>query len=549
MRTIKLLIFLIGTSFADEDQSGNGGSIKPDSGAVDVGSQTEVGKSGETDSVEKQERNDVIEPPNNEEVDSNAALKQKLTFQYTIVIDANIDYTPALSDKKSPEYAENAAAVEKVFQTDLTNAGNTKEFSLIGSEATFSIVYGAGATFGKTQLTLDSSFESDVLLTTDLHELKSSFLETLEDDVVAAVTKSDGTYIAKNAKAELSGQMKSDTCHGPTAFIADGKCNCASIRGMTYDRDLQECACNGRSNFYWNEDEGECSCEADYDVDFDGKCRKVTESIEWTRPWTQCATGIKVFGEKVNYGKRSNVIRKFDCKAKDKATEAPWFDCDSTKIKEYELCQNSDDVICADPRATYKTDKGKCICDDELFWTKYGCRTFPTNKSPADAIIAQIDNRLRTIISHDEFQTKGKVEGKTVSILKSQKRKTFKYWKQAERQARNANKRCGRNSRAANPRYPTDIDDIHKTFTELSATATTSIPDLIKLMKLFDSWSKKSLFECDDSGYGNDPTDGVTDKNGAVCDKSNGSKSFKCRLRFEFTNLFNQYSLENQLSW
>merc|ERR1712048_251338 len=529
MRTAKFLIFLLGISFANEDP--------PSNDVSSVNPETPEAPAPISDQTEEQ-------------------TTQKLTFKYTLVIATKIEYSQALSDKSTPEYEENAAAVERVFETDLKNAGTTDNFSLKDLEATFEIVFGPSAILGKTQVTLDSDYESTVSLTTDLHALKSKFLETLRNAVVAATSKSDGIYIAKNARStSLSGKMTSDTCHGVTSYISkpDDTCHCGLIRGMTYDNDLKECACNGNENFYWNEDESKCSCTADYFVDFDGKCRKVTESIEWTRQWTPCQMDQKLFGKSVDYGRRSNVIRKFNCEARSDATKSPWFKCDSDKIKEYEICKNGDNkVICADPRASYKPDHGICLCDDALFWTKYGCRTFPTNKSPAEAIIAQIETRLNAIISADEFKTipsRGKDKGKLVPIQKSQKRKTFKYWNQAQRQARKANQRCGRDSRAANPIYPTDIDAIHKTFVEISATATTSIPDLIKLIKLFDIWSKQSLFECDESGYGNDPTDGVTDKNGAVCDKKNASDTFKCRLRFDFTNLFNQYSGDNPLSW
>merc|ERR1712048_1115570 len=173
MRTAKFLIFLLGISFANEDPPSNDvSSVNP-------------------------ETPEAPAPSSDQTVEGST---QTLTFKYTIVIDANIEYSQALSDKSTPEYEENAAAVERVFETDLKNAGTTDNFSLKDLEATFEIVFGPSAILGKTQVTLDSAYESTVSLTTDLHALKSKFLETLRN-AVAATSKSDGIYIAKNAQA------------------------------------------------------------------------------------------------------------------------------------------------------------------------------------------------------------------------------------------------------------------------------------------------------------------------------------------------------------
>ena len=68
-------------------------------------------------------------------------------------------------------------------------------------------------------------------------------------------------------------------------------------------------------------------------------------------------------------------------------------------------------------------------------------------------------------------------------------------------------------------------------------------------MKLHSDWMKQGIFNCENSGYGKDPSDGDTDADGVVCDNNNKLDTFKCRLQFRWKRLFNVFAGADALTF
>ena len=87
-----------------------------------------------------------------------------------------------------------------------------------------------------------------------------------------------------------------------------------------------------------------------------------------------------------------------------------------------------------------------------------------------------------------------------------------------------------------------DISAIYTSYTAYAAEDITSISALTGLMQLYNDWLKKGIFNCRNSGYGPNPSDGKADNAGVVCDNTNSKKTFKCRLQWQWPQLFNAYA-------
>jgi len=67
---------------------------------------------------------------------------------------------------------------------------------------------------------------------------------------------------------------------------------------------------------------------------------------------------------------------------------------------------------------------------------------------------------------------------------------------------------------------------------------------LTNLMQWINRFMKYGIWNCGDSGYGNDPNDGGTDANGVTCSRANMNDNFKCRLQ---TRLADNYEAASDI--
>ena len=82
------------------------------------------------------------------------------------------------------------------------------------------------------------------------------------------------------------------------------------------------------------------------------------------------------------------------------------------------------------------------------------------------------------------------------------------------------------------------------------ALADDSAAAIADLSKLYYKWLKNTIFNCQNSGFGPDPSDGFTDASGlSAFTPSNWRRSFKGRLTFRFAKLFNKYAGANTLTF
>lgn len=90
---------------------------------------------------------------------------------------------------------------------------------------------------------------------------------------------------------------------------------------------------------------------------------------------------------------------------------------------------------------------------------------------------------------------------------------------------------------------------MYTNYESYSAEADNDTDAVVDLIKLYNTWLKQNVFSCTNSGYGTDPQDGNTDVNGVTCSRSNSVDSFKCRVQYRFSRMFNAYAGSNTLTF
>jgi len=65
---------------------------------------------------------------------------------------------------------------------------------------------------------------------------------------------------------------------------------------------------------------------------------------------------------------------------------------------------------------------------------------------------------------------------------------------------------------------------------------------LKNLLQWINRFMKTTIWNCKNSGFGNDPTDGSTDANGAVCTAANQGSIYKCKIQSQIAKNFKSAS-------
>jgi len=86
-----------------------------------------------------------------------------------------------------------------------------------------------------------------------------------------------------------------------------------------------------------------------------------------------------------------------------------------------------------------------------------------------------------------------------------------------------------------------EIRTIYSDYTTLLAEDDTSVTAIVDLVKLYNSWLQNGIYNCENSGFGSDPSD-LDDPTGATCNRNNSVANFKCKIQFRFRRLFNSYA-------
>jgi len=227
-------------------------------------------------------------------------------------------------------------------------------------------------------------------------------------------------------------------------------------------------------------------------------------------------------------------MKTLTCTTDSSATAAPWISgCTVSRSKIYEDCDDST-VICTDYNAEYDSSLGYCTCSSGYTDSTYGCQEWDDAASSiSDDIVDEITTRLQAIYDAGTYSA-------FTSTKLSKMIGSTKFWpKMKSKAADKADSVCGKRSRAANTYYYAAIQDLYDDFETYSAESSTDLSTLTSLVQLYNTFLKKGIWNCNNSGYGDDPTDGSTDANGVTCTNANKTDTFKCRLQFRFKKLYN----------
>lgn len=296
---------------------------------------------------------------------------------------------------------------------------------------------------------------------------------------------------------------------------------CDPIRGLTAIGP-DTCACDGTQNFEWDDTTSTCICATGYVPSIDGQCRANTgsDSVLWSADWESCSGSS-----------RKRILKNWACTLDSAATAAPWYSCAVTRNAVTEACNTTDSVICVDYNAEYNATSEVCECSDGYTATTFGCQMFTDITSAAvNDIVDEILTRVTAMEATGNY-----------AKLTSKKTKWESYWNQMKSKAgKRAEGTCGVRSRAANPMFYSELLSIYSSLASYSSEEDTDLDTLTNLVKLFDTYMKQGIFNCENSGYGSDPSDGSTDTGGVTCSNANKKASFKCRVQYRFKAMYNK---------
>jgi len=283
------------------------------------------------------------------------------------------------------------------------------------------------------------------------------------------------------------------------------------------------CQCDADTGFEWDSSTSTCVCMSGYQESIDGICRLESESVKWSGDWGSCSSSV-----------RERTMKTLTCTTDSSATAAPWISgCTVSRSTISEDCDDST-VICTDYNAEYDSSSGTCACSSGYTDTTYGCQEWSDAAGAiSDDIVDEITTRLEAIYNAGTYS-------KFTATKYAKMTGDGKFWPKMKTKANSkANSVCGKRSRAANTYYYAAIQDLYDDFETYSAVSTTDLSTLTSLVELYNTFLKKGIFNCNNSGYGDDPTDGSTDANGVTCTSSNKTGTFKCRLQYRFAALYN----------
>lgn len=279
----------------------------------------------------------------------------------------------------------------------------------------------------------------------------------------------------------------------------------------------------------WKQNLGYCDCNPGLFKSIKGECIAAEENrLQWKGDFGDCTNNI-----------RKRAIREVT-PTDTGATEAPWFGRTVNSWRVTEKCGNDQPDFCLDWFAEFNEDSGVCECIEGYKDSIDGCTPWANGDDAAgQAIMDEILRRLRFIEN----------DGSLSSINQKRLAAFERFFSIMERKAlQKARSGCGNRSRNMHGSILDENISMYRAFQTCLAKGDSNHNAIRELVYLYNQWQQAYIWNCPNSGYGNDPQD-TTDATGTVCTSVNKKKSFKCRIQYHFDILYSRVFKEKPLEW
>ena len=137
--------------------------------------------------------------------DSSPALQIDVLVNSTISVATTIEYSAALNDTASPEYATHSQIIRNIFQSDLEAVAKTTGMMLESITIAFSqSTSQRNRRSISTDVTITAVYAITVSQSTDVYSFEDSVLSSTTSAASNAILNSDGLYMSTNAVASVS---------------------------------------------------------------------------------------------------------------------------------------------------------------------------------------------------------------------------------------------------------------------------------------------------------------------------------------------------------
>jgi len=269
----------------------------------------------------------------------------------------------------------------------------------------------------------------------------------------------------------------------------------------------------------------------------DGSCHPDNAFAFWTKStWSDCVSG-----------KRERILKTWECKKIEDATEAPWIDCsfpDGSALTKEEPCNagwvDDGSSKCVDINSEFNADKGYCECKDGWSDSLNGCLATDGENIISD-VMEELEGRFAKIVDENNNYA-------TNQLRKREKRIKNMLKNQKDAFIRKFDKSCSIRSRKFTQNLIEEVEKIKtetdriKNLPETKDDHLAAFGDGIKLMHKI---LKLTIWNCKKSGYDSDTSDLSVDANGVQCPTAEYKmKYMKCRIQTRFHKVHNTVYLD-----